>query len=92
MMEQPVWLGAARRSTRTAAIGYIALTAVVTVILVIGQFTQDGPLGMYEMLRLKGHPIIYAIPFALTATLFCASLYYSGIRSVIEIERTGRSI
>ena len=44
---------------------------------------------MFEMLRPDGHPLIYAILGSLTATLFCASLYYSDIRGVIEIERTG---
>lgn len=89
MMEQSVWLGAARRPMRTAAIGFAALTAAIAVILIIGQFTQEEPAGMFEMLRPDGHPLIYAILGSLTATLFCASLYYSDIRGVIEIERTG---
>lgn len=89
MHKDSLWLGPLRGPVKLAMMAFGAATAVLFVILVAGQFVSADPIGMHEMIRPAGKPLVAAMLFSTAGLLLFASLYLSDDKGSIEIEHTG---
>ncbi|SMX41616.1 TRAP transporter small permease subunit [Maliponia aquimaris] len=85
-MEQQhsVWLGSLRKPVRAAMIGFSGLTIALSIYLIF-----NSSIGMHEMIRPQGKPIVIVTLISFALALLFASLYLSDDRGLIEPERTG---
>ncbi|WGW05719.1 TRAP transporter small permease subunit [Tropicibacter oceani] len=72
-----------------AMIGFAGLTALLYVWLVINQFISSDPIGMHEMIRPSGRPLVWLMLISISATLLFTSLYLSDTKGAIEQEPEG---
>lgn len=79
-----VWLGRFRKPVRMAAMVSSGLTLLVYAWLILGQFIFDDPIGMHEMIRPEGRPIVSVMLALMAATLVLASIYFSDTTGAIE--------
>lgn len=84
MHEESVWLGPMRGPVRAAMIGLVGLTGLIAVYLIVGQIFGFSDVGMHEMLRPAGRPMVAAMLIALGLSLLVASIYLSDTRGSIE--------
>lgn len=89
MQEDSLWLGALRRPVKLAMIGFTAFTALIFVWLAANQLMSADAIGMHEMIRPSGKPIVALMLFSLTGSLLFASLYLSDTKGEIEIQPDG---
>ncbi|WP_425052229.1 TRAP transporter small permease subunit [Psychromarinibacter sp. S121] len=89
MEQQSVWLGSLRAPVRMAAIGMTALACLIAAYLILGQIFGYSDVGMYEMLRPAGRPVVAAMLITLSLSLLLASIYLSDTRGSIEGEPSG---
>jgi TRAP-type C4-dicarboxylate transport system permease small subunit len=87
--EASVWLGSLRGPVRLAMIGFTALSALIYAWLVIAQFITAEPIGMHEMIRPGGRPLVQLMLLSLTGALLFGAIYLSDMKGNIEIARTG---
>ena len=86
---ESVWLGPLRTPVKWAMILSVGLAAAIALWLIAGQFYLAEPVGMYEMLRPEGRPIVPLMLWSLFAALFFSSLYLSDSIGAIETRPTG---
>ena len=84
-----LWLGRLRAPVRAAMFGSIAATALIFVWLVVNTFISADAIGMHEMIRPAGRPIVSVMLIALVLSLLFASLYLSDFRGDIEVQPDG---
>jgi len=84
-----VWLGPLRTPVKWAMVATVGLAIAVALWLIAGQFYRAEPIGMYEMLRPEGRPIVSVMLWTLFAALLCASLYLSDSIGAIEHRPSG---
>lgn len=84
MAEDSLWLGSVRKPFRTAAIGFGVITAFIYAYLIFGQFAFEEPIGMYEMIRPSGRPLVAVMLLAILGTFTCTSVYLSDFKGAIE--------
>ena len=84
MAEDSLWLGSVRKPFRTAAIGFGVITALIYAYLIFGQFAFEEPIGMYEMIRPSGRPLVAVMLLAILGTFTCTSVYLSDFKGAIE--------
>ncbi|WP_435310951.1 TRAP transporter small permease subunit [Primorskyibacter sedentarius] len=89
MQNNSLWLGSMRRPIKLAMIGFSALTALLFVWLAINTILSEDAIGMHEMIRPAGRPVVTVMLFLIIATLLSASLYLSDTKGVIEQEPSG---
>ncbi len=89
MEQESLWLGPLRRPVRMATKVVCGLTALLFVWLVFNQVFFEDAIGMHEMVRPKGHPIVTVMLLLLGATLFFSSLYFSDSKGSIEADANG---
>jgi TRAP-type C4-dicarboxylate transport system permease small subunit len=89
MEQRSLWLGALRRPVRLAMYGFAGLTALIYTWLVVNHILFEDSLGMFEMIRPSGHPIVWLMLGSLAAAFLLASLYLSDTRGAIEPEPHG---
>ncbi|MBP0481683.1 TRAP transporter small permease subunit [Sagittula salina] len=89
MNGESVWLGSLRGPIKSAMFIFMALTAAIYAWLVLAQFTTVDPIGMHEMIRPTGRPIVWALLVCLGLALLFSALWMSDIKGVIEVERSG---
>ena len=89
MHTQSVWLGRMREITRKAAIVATGVAVVAFVILIIQQFTAQEPIGMYELLRPQGRPLVLLMLWSLFAAVMLISIFLSDRIGKIEIAPKG---
>lgn len=82
--QHSVWLGSLRRPVRAAMIGFSALTIALSIYLIF-----NTSIGMHEMIRPAGKPIVTVTLISFALALLFASIYLSDDRGPIEPERTG---
>ncbi|WP_226624355.1 TRAP transporter small permease subunit [Alloyangia pacifica] len=89
MSHESLWLGALRGPVRLLALISSGLALAVFAWLILSQFISAEPIGMYEMLRPEGRPVVSVMLWSLLAALVFGSVYLSDRRGSIEIEPTG---
>ena len=89
MHEDSLWLGGLRRPVKLAMIGFSALTGLLFLWLAANMLLSSDALGMHEMIRPQGRPVVWAMLGAIALSLLFASLYLSDFKGVIEPEPSG---
>ncbi len=89
MDKSSLWLGRARGPVRVAMFAAIAVTALLYVWLVFQMMTSQGAIGMHEMIRPAGRPLVMATLAALGASILLAGIYLSDEVGAIEPQPDG---
>ena len=84
-----LWLGSLRGPVKTAMIVSLAATGLIFVWLAGNKLIDDNAIGMHEMIRPAGRPLVWAMLISLSASLLFASLYLSDRKGDIEPEPDG---
>lgn len=89
MTEDSLWLGPLRRPMKLVMMAFGALTAVVYVILAGNALISEDAIGMHEMIRPEGRPMVQLMLFAVFGLLLSASIFLSDTKGSIETAPTG---
>jgi TRAP-type C4-dicarboxylate transport system permease small subunit len=89
MEQQSVWLGPMRRPVRLIAIGLTALVAVIFLWLVANRMISEDAIGMHEMIRPEGRPLVAIMLWAILGAILFVSIYLSDMRESIETKPDG---
>ncbi len=89
MDEQSVWLGSLRRPARLMMLFTIAVTFLTAGWLIVGQLFLGSNVGMHQMLRPGGLPVVQLMLWSLLAALLSTSIYLSDTVGAIEDEPQG---
>lgn len=89
MNSQSLWLGPLRTPVRWAMIIFGALALATYSWLILSLFITAEPLGMHEMIRPEGRPVVILMMTTFTLTLFFTALFTSDTKGSIEIDHTG---
>lgn len=89
MDKSSLWLGRARRPVRSAMIAAISVTALLYLWLVIDALTSPDAIGMHEMIRPAGRPMVMAMLACLGVSILLAGLYLSDEVGHIETPPDG---
>jgi TRAP-type C4-dicarboxylate transport system permease small subunit len=89
MDTESVWLGKLRGPAKLAMIASAGFALAVALWLIVSGAFLGGEIGMHEMLRPEGRPMVSVMLLALAAALVCAAVFTSDTKGHIEIERTG---
>lgn len=84
MEQESVWLGSMRGPVKMAMIGFSAITALIYVWLILGQFLFEDAIGMHEMIRPAGRPIVSVMLYSMLGALVAAGVYLSDTIGAIE--------
>lgn len=84
MNTESLWLGSLRQPMRKLMIAFISLTVLMFgVILVTNMFSEEF-LGVHEMIRPEGRPMVGIMLFLLSGTMLTSSIYLSDTVESIE--------
>lgn len=89
MQGESVWCGRLRNPIRLAMLFFCGLTAIIYVWLVLNRVFVEDALGLHEMIRPEGRPIVWAMMISLTGAILFSSLYLSDFRGMIETRANG---
>ncbi len=89
MEKESLWLGAFRQPVRLLAIAFTTVVAVLFVWFVANRLLSEDAIGMHEMIRPAGRPLVAITLFAIAGAILSVSLYLSDTRGVIEYEPDG---
>ncbi|MEM9148680.1 MAG: TRAP transporter small permease [Pseudomonadota bacterium] len=89
MQGESVWLGALRGPMRIVMLATTALAIGVYGWLVIGALTGRSEIGMHEMLRPEGRPMVHLMLWSLVAALLSSAIYLSDSIGAIEPKPAG---
>lgn len=89
MENQSLWLGGARGPMKTAAMAFTVLTGLLYLWLVANRMMSEDALGMHEMIRPTGRPIVWAMLGSLGLSILFGSIYLSDTQGSIEQEPHG---
>lgn len=89
MEKESVWLGSFRGPVKMAMLGFGALTFLIYVWLVLNRIISPDAIGMHEMIRPAGRPVVSLMLASVGATILFTSLYLSDFNGAIEPEPHG---
>ncbi len=89
MEQDSVWLGGLRQPVRLLMLASTGALALLYSWLVISAMISEDAIGMHEMIRPTGRPLVWATLTAFGASILFSSLYLSDFRGAIEIEPHG---
>ncbi|WP_417607008.1 TRAP transporter small permease subunit [Primorskyibacter flagellatus] len=89
MERKSVWLGPLREPIRIAMIGFAAATGLIFLWMVAMIFISDNAIGMQEMIRPAGRPMVVLMLFLVAGTLLSTSLFLSDTVGAIEAKPEG---
>ena len=89
MEQDSLWLGSFRRPMRMAAVGFTALVAILFVWLVANRILSSDAIGVHEMIRPDGRPVVQLMLFAIAGSILTVALYLSDTRGAIEYQPDG---
>lgn len=89
MENQSVWLGPLRAPVRKAMFALIGLTGLLFVGLVLNQFISADPIGMHEMIRPAGRPVVQLMLALCSGSLLFSAIYLSDSVGAIEPQPHG---
>ena len=91
---ESVWLGRARQPIKYLTLALLALVAAIYVWLVVANllganFLSADAIGMHEMIRPTGRPIVVVMLLAIAGAVLFGGIYLSDFRGPIEPEQSG---
>ncbi|MDA7426161.1 TRAP transporter small permease subunit [Thalassococcus lentus] len=86
---ESVWLGPLRKPVKQIAIGLTGIVLLLYAWLVFNRVLFEDSLGMHEMIRPEGRPIVSIMLFTLAGAILAISIYLSDTRESIETEPAG---
>lgn len=89
MGEDSLWLGRTRGAVRAVMLGFMGLAGLIFLWLVIQNLISSEAVGMHEMVRPKGRPIVILMLISIFGAILSASIYLSDSRGDIEPEPHG---
>lgn len=87
--QDSVWLGRARGPIKMAMIGFTGLTLALYLWMIAQALISDDAIGMHEMIRPAGKPMVQAMLFCFSGAIFFASLFLSDTKGRIETPPEG---
>jgi len=84
-----VWLGGLRGPMRNAMIGFCGATVLLALWLIFGRLFLGTEIGMSEVLRPSGYPMVKLLLFCLLGSLLTGSMYLSDTIGAIESKPSG---
>ena len=84
-----VWLGKLEKPIWQAMLVCIGITVLIYIWLVFNQIFFEDAIGMHEMIRPQGRPIVWIMLISMSASIILASIFLSNKRGAIEIEPDG---
>jgi len=89
MQGNSLWLGSLRGPVKLAMVASLGVTGLLFAWLVVNQFISEDAIGMHEMIRPQGRPIVWAMLIAVSCSLFFASVFLSDSKGDIETAPDG---
>lgn len=89
MESESLWLGPMRKPVRLIMLAFVGVTALIYAWLVFNKIFVPDAIGMHEMIRPEGHPIVSIMLWALFGSLLSAGIYLSDFKGEIEPEPDG---
>lgn len=89
MEQESVWLGRMRGPVRAIALGFGAVVALLFAWLVLNRLFTADAIGMHEMIRPEGRPLVSIMLYALLGLIFFTSVYLSDFVGMIEQKPSG---
>lgn len=89
MEKESVWLGSFKGPVRSLAIASTAVATLIYVWLVLNKLFASDPIGMHEMIRPEGLPIVSAMLISLLVSIVSAGVYLSDDVGMIETAPDG---
>ena len=89
MEENSLWLGRFRPLVRLLAIASTGIVALMYVWFVANALIFEDAVGMHELIRPQGRPLVWFMLVAMATSLTFVSIYLSDARAHIEIEPDG---
>lgn len=89
MEQDSLWLGSMRAPVRMLALIFGAVTALTYLWLLVNRLISNDALGMHEMIRPTGRPIVWVMLISLAGTLIFTSVFLSDKKGAIEQEPEG---
>lgn len=89
MEQDSLWLGSLRQPVRLVAIGFTAVVAVLFVWFVGNRLLSSDAIGMHEMIRPTGRPLVLIMLLAIAGSILSVSIYLSDTRGAIEYKPDG---
>lgn len=84
MNTESLWLGSLRQPMRKLMIGFIALTVLMFGVILVTNLFSEEFLGVHEMIRPEGRPMVAIMLFLMAGTMLTSSLYLSDTVESIE--------
>ncbi len=84
MDNESLWLGRLKAPVRLAMIGFSGLTLLIFAWMVLNQFISEDAVGMHEMIRPAGRPLVALMLISITGAFVATSLYLSDAQGAIE--------
>lgn len=89
MEQESVWLGSMRKPVRLIAIAFTAVVAVIFLWLVANRLISEDAIGVHEMIRPEGRPLVMIMLLAMAGSILFVSIYLSDMRETIETQPDG---
>ncbi|MDW4498783.1 TRAP transporter small permease [Sulfitobacter sp. D35] len=89
MESDSLWLGALRKPVKLLMFGFIGLTTLIYMWLVFNRILSADAIGMHEMIRPEGRPLVTVMLLSFSAAVLFAGLYFSDFQGAIEPAPTG---
>ncbi|RYH11710.1 TRAP transporter small permease subunit [Tropicimonas sp. IMCC6043] len=89
MEPESLWLGPLRKPVRLIMMAFVGLTILLYAWLVFNKIFTADAIGMHEMIRPAGRPLVTVTLFAILGSLISAGIYLSDFKGDIEPEPDG---
>lgn len=84
MNTESLWLGSLRQPMRKLMIAFISLTVLMFGVILVTNIFSEEFLGVHEMIRPEGRPMVSIMLFLLSGTMLTSSIYLSDTVESIE--------
>ncbi len=79
-----LWLGSMREPIRKIMIGFVTMTLLMFAVIVVSNLFSEEFVGVHEMIRPEGRPMVSIMLFLLSGSMISASVYLSDTVESIE--------
>ncbi|MEQ9240205.1 TRAP transporter small permease subunit [Roseovarius indicus] len=89
MHKESLWLGPLRQPVRIVMLAFCAAVALIYVWLIVNRFIAEDALGMHEMIRPQGRPLVWVMLLSMAGAVLFAGLYLSDFHGALEAPPSG---